>query len=380
MALSCAISMGNFSIWPFMDFMEKKLQTIAARFDLVDEIAEIRLLETGNVNDTYLVTLQDGGRRILQRLNARVFRHPEQVMANLRVVHDHLHRQLGREQGGRWDVPEIHVCPDGSDYVLDDEDGFWRLLGYIEGARTYDNVQDSRHAQEAGRALGLFHRLLSRLAPERLNDVLPGFHVTPTYLAAYDGIGEGCRPQTEDSHWCRQFIESHRDLAPVLEEACARGELQVQPIHGDPKVNNIMICEETGRAVALIDLDTVKPGLIQYDLGDCLRSCCNPEGEEAVDPGSVHFDLDFCRAILTGYLDEAKAFLTEADLRYIFAAARLMAFELGLRFFADWLTGDHYFKTADEEHNLRRALIQFRLTADIERQEAEINSLLAELT
>jgi Ser/Thr protein kinase RdoA (MazF antagonist) len=346
MALSCAISMGNFSIWPFMDFMEKKLQTIAARFDLVDEIAEIRLLETGNVNDTYLVTLQDGGRRILQRLNARVFRHPEQVMANLRVVHDHLHRQLGREQGGRWDVPEIHVCPDGSDYVLDDEDGFWRLLGYIEGARTYDNVQDSRHAQEAGRALGLFHRLLSRLAPERLNDVLPGFHVTPTYLAAYDGIGE----------------------------------LQVQPIHGDPKVNNIMICEETGRAVALIDLDTVKPGLIQYDLGDCLRSCCNPEGEEAVDPGSVHFDLDFCRAILTGYLDEAKAFLTEADLRYIFAAARLMAFELGLRFFADWLTGDHYFKTADEEHNLRRALIQFRLTADIERQEAEINSLLAELT
>jgi Ser/Thr protein kinase RdoA (MazF antagonist) len=360
--------------------MEEKLQWIAARFGLGNEVVEMRHLGGGNVNETYRLTLRDGGRRILQRLNGCVFRRPEQVMANLRVVHDHLHRQLGRERGGRWEVPEIHACMDGCDYVLDADDGFWRLLGFIEGARTHDAVRDVSHAREAGRALGRFHRLLSRLAPERLHDVLPGFHVTPSYLAAYDSISEGCRPETADSRWCRRFIEARRDLVPALEEARARGELQLRPIHGDPKVNNIMICEATGRAVALIDLDTVKPGLVQYDIGDCLRSCCNPAGEETGDPAMVRFDLDFCRAILAGYLEEAAGFLTAADRAFIFTAARLIAFELGLRFFADWLTGDHYFKTADGEHNLRRAVVQFRLTGEIERQEGDIRRLLAELS
>ena len=132
------------------------LQKIVARFGLGGEIAEIRHLGAGNVNETYLVTLRDGGQRVLQRLNGRVFRRPEEVMANLRVVNDHLHRQLGREQAGRWQVPEIHVCPDGCDFVLDGDDGFWRLLGFIERRRTYDTVQDRRHAREAGAGPGAF--------------------------------------------------------------------------------------------------------------------------------------------------------------------------------------------------------------------------------
>jgi Ser/Thr protein kinase RdoA (MazF antagonist) len=360
--------------------MEHKLGRLAARFGLAEEVQEIRHLGAGNVNDTYLVTLADGSKRILQRLNARIFRHPGQVMENLRIVHDHLHRQLGREHCGRWQVPEVYVCPDGGDYVLDADDSFWRMLGFIEGARTYDTIQDGWHGREIGRALGRFHRLLGTLAPERLHDVLPGFHVTPAYLAAYDSIPADSRPVTAESGWCRTFIEDRRALAPVLENARARGELLIRPIHGDPKVNNIMICEETGKAVALIDLDTVKPGLLQYDIGDCLRSSCNPAGEETRDTAAVFFDLDLCREILVGYLAEAGHWLTDHDRRYIYEAARLLAFELGLRFFADWLTGNRYFKTADSEHNLRRALVQFHLCLSIESQEEAIRTLVKELS
>ncbi len=333
----------------------------------------------GNVNDTFLVSLQDGGRRVLQRLNSRVFQRPEQVMANLRVLYDHLAGQLGREEG-RWEVPAIHCSPEGGDYVLDSDEGCWRLLGFIEGAKAYDTVQDTAHAREAGRALGRFHRLVSSLAPARLHDILPGFHVTPAYLSAYDAVVDEGRSGSTDSRWCRRFIAERRELAPALEEARARGELQVRPIHGDPKVSNIMISEETGRAVALIDLDTVKPGLIHYDIGDCLRSCCNPVGEETGDPAAVRFDLDFCRAILAGYLEEAGGFLTAADRQHIFTAARLIAFELGLRFFADWLVGDRYFKARDRQHNLRRAVVQFRLTEEIELREEAIRALVAELS
>jgi Ser/Thr protein kinase RdoA (MazF antagonist) len=360
--------------------MEDKLRSITAQFGLTGEVIDIRYLGVGNVNDTYVVTLEDGSRRILQRLNGRIFRRPQQVMENLRIIHDHLHRQLGCEQGAHWEVPEVYVCMDGCDYVRDADDNFWRLLGFIEGARTYDTVQGERHAREAGRALGRFHRLLSKLAPERLHDVLPGFHVTPAYLAAYDSITESCRTESLENHWCRQFIEERRQLAPVLEDARKRGELLLRPTHGDPKVNNIMICEQTGMAVALIDFDTVKPGLVQYDIGDCLRSCCNPAGEETANLGPVRFDLDLCRAILEGYLAEAGSFLTGHDRRYLYEATRLIAFELGLRFFADWLTGDRYFKCTDSEHNLRRALVQFRLCASIESQEGAIRAQIEELS
>ncbi len=159
------------------------------------------------------------------------------------------------------------------------------------------------------------------------------------------------------------FVNERRAFVPVLEAARAQGTLVVRPIHGDPKMNNIMIDPATRRAVSVIDLDTVKPGLVQYDIGDCLRSCCNPLGEETERWEDVRFELDLCRPILRGYMAWARACLTPADCDFLFAAVRLIAFELGLRFFTDHLEGNVYFKAKHVEHNLVRALVQFKLTA-----------------
>jgi Ser/Thr protein kinase RdoA (MazF antagonist) len=174
-------------------------------------------------------------------------------------------------------------------------------------------------------------------------------------------------------------VEKRRDLARVLEEAKAAGKLQLRPIHGDPKVNNVMLCAHTGQAVSLVDLDTVKPGLVQYDIGDCLRSACNPRGEEARATEAIPFDLDLCRAVLEGYLGAARDCLDDADLDHIFTAARLISFELGLRFFSDHLAGDVYFRTSRPGHNLDRALVQFKLTESIEAQEQEIRAIVESL-
>jgi hypothetical protein len=129
----------------------------------------------------------------------------------------------------------------------------------------------------------------------------------------------------------------------------------------------------------MIDLDTVKPGLIHYDVGDCLRSSCNPAGEETERWEAVRFEADLCRAILRGYLPLARSFLTDADHRLLYEAAHLLAFELGLRFFTDYLEGNVYFKVRHPEHNLARALVQFRLAESIESQAASIRSMIAEL-
>ena len=165
----------------------------------------------------------------------------------------------------------------------------------------------------------------------------------------------------------------------MLENAKAAGELQLRPIHGDPKVNNIML-DRQGRAVSLIDLDTVKPGLVHYDIGDCLRSGCNRLGEETKDWRQVSFDIELAQAMLAGYLSLASDFLTEQDYQYLYDAIRLIAFELGLRFFTDYLAGDVYFKVQHPAHNLDRALVQFQLTASIEAQADELKALIASLT
>ena len=163
----------------------------------------------------------------------------------------------------------------------------------------------------------------------------------------------------------------------MLEDAKGSGQLQLRPIHGDPKVNNVLIDAASGAAIGLVDLDTVKPGLIHYYIGDCLRSACNPAGEEAADWRAVRFDTGFCAALLEGYAVAARPMLTADDVAFLYDAIRLLAFELGVRFLTDHLAGDVYFKIRQPGQNLQRALVQFALAASIEAQEAEIRAIVA---
>jgi len=134
--------------------------------------------------------------------------------------------------------------------------------------------------------------------------------------------------------------------------------------------------DATMKGTAIIDLDTVKPGLVHYDLGDCLRSCCNPAGEECQDLTKIYFDLDLCNALLKGYAAHARDFLTEADRHYLYDAVRLITFELMLRFFTDYLAGDVYFKVRYDGQNLLRARVQMQLCRSIEARESQIRRLL----
>lgn len=341
-----------------------------------DSLADVREYGAGNINDTYLVTTASGQRFILQRINQRVFKRPEWIMSNIRVYNEHVAARLAAEDNTgtrRWETPQIIPANDGRDYALDAEGGFWRALTFIEGARTYAKIQDARHAREVGYALGRFHSLISDLDARRLYDTLAGYHITPRYLAHHDAVVErGDFVRSPEVEYGLRFVEARRAVFSVLEDAKAQGKLRLRLAHGDPKVDNVMIDDVTGQAVGLIDLDTIKPGLVQYDIGDCLRSGCNPLGEETEDIDAVHFDMDLCRAILQGYLPLVRGFYTADDYAYLYAAVRLLALEQGLRFFTDYLEGNVYYKVKHAQHNLTRARVQFKLVESIEAQEAEI--------
>ena len=390
-----------------------QLRQIASQFVDCKAIATIEPLGNGNINSTFLVTLANSStdpqtnsarRFVMQQINTEIFTQPELVMQNMTVLSEHLksHRQNltqnptqpSENPPRRWEIPHVLQTKEGNTFFIDAEGNYWRAITFIEDSQVFDTVESVEHAKEVGHGLAMFHRLISDLPADRLSDTLEGFHITPTYLAKYTKVlsqwqennhtptsqlGDQSEPSRDaDIQRCLSFIKQRQDWAHVLENAKAAGHLKLRPTHGDPKVNNIMF-SANGQAVGLIDLDTLKPGLIHYDLGDCLRSGCNPIGEETKDWRSVQFDTTLAQAMLEGYLSLARDFLTEQDYRYLYDAIRLIAFELGLRFFTDYLAGSTYFKTDYANHNLDRALVQFQLTSSIELQADQIKSIIESL-
>jgi Ser/Thr protein kinase RdoA (MazF antagonist) len=362
-----------------------KLVTVADQFKPQGQLVSIQAFGNGNINDTFLVTLDSAAEKhfVLQRINTEVFRQPQLVMRNMCIFTQHVRDRLERcplDSGRRWEVPRVLLTQDGCDRWLDPDGLCWRAISFIENSQCFDTIQNLEHAQEVGYALGMFHNLMSDLPPNRLADTLEGFHITPNYLQHYQQVlakNQIC--PSPEVNYCRQFIDARQAWAHVLEDAKAAGKLPLRLMHGDPKINNVTIDSTTKQAIGMIDLDTVKPGLVHYDIGDCLRSGCNPLGEETQDWENVRFEPDLAQAVLQGYLAVAREFLTDRDCEYLYDAIRLIAFELGLRFFTDYLDGNVYFKVAYPEHNLCRAIVQFKLTESIEAQEQAIRNIVCDL-
>jgi Ser/Thr protein kinase RdoA (MazF antagonist) len=368
----------------------ENLRSIAEQFVHQGQIiTQIQAFGNGNINDTFLVSLDDANqtRFVLQRINTQVFRQPQQVMQNMSIYSAHVQQRLARQPlDRRWEVPQVICTQSGQDHweeiKPEQPSNFWRALSFIEGSESFDTIDNVPQAEEVGYALGMFHTLISDLPPQQLADTLEGYHITPQYLQKFQQVLTRwpipMAPNPE-VHLCLTFIEARQGWANVLEAAKANHQLPLRLMHGDPKVNNVMFDMATGKAVSIIDLDTVKPGLIHYDIGDCLRSGCNPAGEETQAWAAVKFELELCQAILKGYTSIARTFLTNNDYNYLVDAMRLISFELGLRFFTDYLAGNVYFKVKYPEHNLCRALVQFQLTASIEAQKDSIHRIVADL-
>jgi len=347
-----------------------------------ETIAGVEPYGQGIIHDTYLVKQNNGAEPfILQRVNTQVFTEPAAIMHNLRLICEHMQKvmQAGASRiDADWQMVQSIAAPDGEDFFIDADGVFWRALSFIREAIPLERVSGPNEAREAGRALGVFHFLASDLDPELLHDTLPGFHNIEHYLEHYDEVSGRGMEAGEAAGFCREFVAHRRRWAPVLEEARRREILQARIIHGDPKINNIMVDRRTGRAVSIIDLDTVMSGLVHYDIGDCLRSCCNTLGEETLEFSAVRFDLKLCASVLRGYAGAAHRFLTGADFDFLYDAIRLIPFELGLRFYTDFLEGNTYFKVSRSDQNLDRAVVQFKLVESIEEQEKEIRAVIAE--
>lgn len=360
---------------------------IATEFDVPGRLLSVRAIGQGNINDTFLGIFRENEgefRIIIQRIRRSVFPNPEGIMKNLRRVSEHCVAVINEEieRADRpWEFAQIIKTKSGEDFLLDENGDLWRALTFIEAGSVFESVQSLEHAFEVGAALGHFHHMVNALPYAELDYTLPDFHVISSAIknlntAVNNHEAEMAINTSPTTQKALNFIEQRKEKILECEEALRRGDLKLSVVHGDPKSGNVMIHQETGQGLGLIDYDTIQPGLKIYDVADAIRSLCNPAGEDPLDLKAVGLDLDLLAAFFEGYQLTSQDILSQVERDFLWNALHSLTIELAMRFLTDHLQGDVYFKVRQPGHNLHRAIVQLHLAESIEKQEAIIREIL----
>ncbi len=358
------------------------IRSIAGLFHLYGDFREAAPYGTGHINDTYAAVFDQSGsavRYILQRINHHVFKNPPAVMENISRVTAHVRRKL--EETGASEVSRrvltLVPTPDGRTWAQDAAGNHWRCYLFIEKARTYDQIESARQAFEAAKAFGAFQKLLAGLPAPRLLDTIPDFHHTrKRFDALRAALQADVRNRAAGVKREIQFCLEREEMVDVLLTLQARGVLPERVTHNDTKLNNVMIDDATGEGICVIDLDTVMPGLALYDFGDLCRSGTRPTVEDERDLSKVEMRQDLFEALVRGYLASAGDLLNSTEKDHLGFSAKLITFEIGIRFLTDHLQGDLYFKTRREGHNADRTRVQFKMVESFERNEKAMRGMV----
>jgi len=358
-----------------MAYAEKELQQISKQFQIYGEILHAETFKIGHINETYSATYDQGGTRVRyihQKVNTNVFKNPPELMKNLMRVTMHIRKKLEAQAAADITRRSLVVIPtrDGHSHYRNDDGEFWRTFVFVEGTQTFEAVQTPQQAFEAGRAFGEFQLHLVDLPGERLIETIPDFHHTRKRFAAFlEAVTKDHYNRAKDAKAEIALALKREGLADVILEAMQKGRIPERITHNDTKFNNVMLDTRTGKAMCVVDLDTVMPGCALYDFGDMVRTTTSPTLEDERDVSKVKMHMPMFKKLAEGYLSTAGQFLTKAEKALIPFSGKLITFELGLRFLTDFLSGDTYFRIHRPDHNLDRCRTQFKLVDSVERQE-----------
>ncbi|MEW6252419.1 MAG: aminoglycoside phosphotransferase family protein [Planctomycetota bacterium] len=361
---------------------------MAAEFAVPGRLVAHAPFAGGHINDSYVLSYapeshgppstdstSDRRRYLLQRINARVFPRPILLMENMARVTAHVAERL-RARGVADALRRVlTLVPThaGAPYAISTAGECWRMLVFIEDARSCLEVGDPVQAEAAARAFGEFQCLLADLPGPRLHETILGFHDTPARLAALERAvaTDACGRVAAAAQEIDACL-SRRALAGVLVDLHRRGVIPERIVHNDAKIANVLFDVATGAALCVIDLDTVGPGLSLYDFGDMVRSMSCTAAEDEPDCAKMAVAPELFAALARGYRDGAGDLLGPAELDHFVTAGQLITYEQALRFLTDYLCGDTYYRTARAGHNLERCRTQLALLESLERHQAEL--------
>jgi hypothetical protein len=355
---------------------QQEIAEIANQFQVEGDLVRIDAIGSGHIHDTYRLEFARGsftGRVVLQHINRKIFCDVPRLMENIQRVSAHRARQLTGTADASRRGQILLATRAGAAWYIDAQDEAWRMFSHIDGTRTYDTVESVEQAYQAARAFGRFQQQLATLPPPRLHDTIPGFHDTPRRFAALEqAIAEDRAGRVAASRDEIDFVLARKPLCGALLHA----NLPERVTHNDTKLNNVLFDEETGEGLCVIDLDTVMPGLALYDFGDMVRTTTCTAAEDERDLTLVHVRADLFEALVCGYLEATRTLLNEEEKRRLVDAGMVIIYEQAIRFLADHLCGDTYYKVHREGQNLDRCRMQLKLLASVEEQESELRRMV----
>ncbi len=355
----------------------KTLKNVGEQFRLPGKIYSFKLINNGNINSTYKVSFKQGKTvksYLFQRVNTFVFKSPADIMENIDRVTCHIRDK----NPGKLSL-HFHHTEDGENYYSPGEGEFWRVSNFVDSV-TYNSAEDLEIIRSTGEAFGRFQHQLADFDASTLHETIPDFHNTKKRLdrlfedEAADPYGRAGEVRDE-----LDYIHSVAEEASRLSVMYENGEFPPRVTHNDTKSNNVLFHKKTKEPLLVIDLDTVMPGMAMYDFGDGVRFIASTAVEDEPDLSNVSIDLEKYRAFAHGFIPCVKDSLTPTEVESMALGVFSITIELAARFLDDYLTGDRYFKTDYEGHNLVRTRCQLKLAQDMYSKKDEMIRIVKEV-
>lgn len=347
------------------------IEQICEAFEFKGKFTHCERLSNGIINSSFKVFCDDNGNireYVVQKINKAVFRRPDRIMDNIIAVTEFLKKKAIQEgkDPERCTLSCCGTTKDGKSYFIDDSGDYWRSYLFIGNSVVYNDSNDLSVIEQVGKAFGEFQSHLIDFDAEVLYVSIPNFHNTSIrYDRFYEALevdacdrGKYAKPEIEE-------LRRHEEKACKLSIMAKNNILPMRVTHNDTKSNNVIFDSDGKNAIAVIDLDTIMPGLVAYDFGDAVRFICNDAAEDETDLRKVKLDLDKFRALTKGFLSATGHSLTRIEVDSLVYGVYSMTVELALRFLTDYLDGDRYFRIDYPGHNLDRARCQLKLADDI---------------
>lgn len=268
----------------------------------------------------------------------------------------------------------------GKYYHKDEEGNYWRIFDFIEDSKSYDLVENSDLAFEGGKAYGWFVKMLSDFSAEELVDTIPNFHHANFRINNFKkAVSDNIAGRAEKVEDLISELQKRADEMGKIQLLGDQGKIPKRVTHNDTKISNVLF-NDKNEGICVIDLDTVMPGFVHFDFGDAVRTFTNTANEDEADLTKISMDIQLFEGFAKGFLQEAGSVLTKEEIRHLAFSAKYIVYEQSIRFFADYLDGDKYYKTKYSEHNLVRTKAQFKLLQSMEEQFGEMEQIVNKLS
>ena len=358
----------------------ERIKRILNNFNINGEFIDAKAYGSGHINDTLLVRYMLSGKQInyiLRKINNFVFKEPKLIIENTINVTNHIREKLieVNEPYINSKVLTLLGTKNGNSYYVDEND-YWCLLHFIQGAYTVDHVDNSEQAYEAAKAYGKFQKYLSDFDTSQCYITIKNFHNLSNRIKIFEeAIRLDSKKRIEGITQEIEIAKSYIFLKDEYENL-KKKNLPMRITHNDTKINNIMLQNESNKGLCVVDLDTVMPGIILNDFGDMVRTFTSPVLEDAKDFSKVKMRLPIFDALVKGYLEELNNYLTQDEINNLVLGSKIIVYEQAIRFLTDYIAGDVYYKVEYDIHNLNRARNQFALLSSIEEQTEQMEKVI----